>query len=189
MVFPVSLKIDGARCLVVGGGKVALQKARALARGGARLTVVSPELAPAFKRLEARYLRRPFRPSDATGQFLAIAATDDSEVNRAVHRECLRRGVLVNVVDVPALCTFIVPSVVRRGPVTLAISTDGESPALAKALRKDLERLYPRSLGRFARTVGRARRRILRALPPSEARTRILKGLARGLAFTQAGAR
>jgi siroheme synthase-like protein len=189
MVFPISLRIEGARCLVVGGGKVALQKARALAKGGALLTVISPDLGPGFKHLDARYLRRPFRASDAKGQLMAIAATDDPKVNRAVHRECLRRGVLVNVVDVPTLCTFIVPSVVRRGPVTLAISTDGESPALAKALRKDLERLYPRSLGRFARTVGRARRRILRAIPPSEARTRILKGLAGGLAFTKADAR
>jgi precorrin-2 dehydrogenase/sirohydrochlorin ferrochelatase len=189
MVFPVGLKIGGARCLVVGGGQVALQKARALARGGASLTVISPDLAPGFKHLDARYLRRTFRPSDVREQLLAIAATDDPKVNRSVHRECLRQGVLVNVVDVPALCTFIVPSVVRRGPVTLAISTDGESPALAKALRKDLERLYPPSLARFARTVGRARRRILRALPPSEARTRILKGLARGLAFTKADAR
>lgn len=189
MGFPVSLKIEGARCLVVGGGRVALQKARALRRAGARVTVVSPELCSGFKRLDARHLRRPFRPVDVKGQVLAIAATDDPKVNRSVHRECARRGILVNVVDVPALCTFIVPSVVRRGPVTVAISTDGESPALAKALRKDLERLYPRSLGRFARSVGRARRRVLRALPASKARTRILKGLAGGLAFGKAGAR
>jgi precorrin-2 dehydrogenase/sirohydrochlorin ferrochelatase len=97
--------------------------------------------------------------------------------------------VLVNVVDVPDLCTFTVPSVLRRGPVTVAISTSGASPALAKALRKDLERLYPRSLGRFARSIGRARRRILRVLPPSPARTRLLKRLAAGLSFRKAKAR
>ncbi|HXX94637.1 MAG TPA: bifunctional precorrin-2 dehydrogenase/sirohydrochlorin ferrochelatase, partial [Planctomycetota bacterium] len=161
MIFPVGLNLTGVHCLVVGGGRVALAKARALRRSGARLTVVSPELSPGFKRLEARHLRRRFRATDLAGQFLAIAATDDPRVNRSVHDQCRRRGILVNVVDVPELCTFIVPSVVRRGPVTLSISTEGQSPALAKALRKDLERLYPSSLGRFARSVGRARRRIL----------------------------
>lgn len=189
MYFPVSLRIGGAPCLVVGGGTVALRKARALLRAGARLTVVSPRLCSGFKRLNARHLRRRFRAGDVHGAFLAVAATDDPTANREVHRACLRRGVLVNVVDVPELCTFIVPSVVRRGPVTLAVSTDGVSPALAKALRKDLERLYPRSLGRLARQVGRARRRILRALPPSGSRTRLLKSLAEGLSFGKAGAR
>src|SRR5258706_1573858 len=167
MDFPVSLRIDGARCLVVGGGPVALRKARSLLKAGARVTVVSPELAPAFGRLAVHAARRRFRADDVRGAFLAIAATDDPDVNRAVHRACVRRGVLVNVVDVPKLCTFTAPSIVRRGPVTLAISTGGGSPALAKELRKDLERLYPQALGRFARSVGRARRRILRVLSPS----------------------
>jgi siroheme synthase-like protein len=187
--FPVSLKIEGTPCLVVGGGAVALQKTRALRRAGARVTVVSPRLHPGFKRLGVRHLRRAYRKTDLKGTFLVIAATDDPSTNRSVHLACARRGVLVNVVDVPALCTFIVPAVVRRGPVTLAISTDGASPALAKALRKDLEGLYPRSLGMFARGVGKARRRVLRALPASKARTRVLKGLVSGLAFAKAGAR
>lgn len=189
MYFPVSLDIEDARCLVVGGGPVALQKARALRRAGGRVTAVSPDFCPGFKRLEAGHLRRRFRPGDLRGARIVIAATDDPRVNAEVHRLCVRRGILVNVVDVPELCTFIVPSVVRRGPVTLAISTEGQSPSLAKALRKDLERLYPRSLGPFARQVGRARRRILRALPPSKARTKLLRGLARGVSFVEAGAR
>jgi len=189
MYFPVSLNLSDARCLVVGGGPVALQKARALRRAGGAVTVVSPELCAGFGRLAVRHLRRRFRAADVRGARVVIAATDDPQVNARVHRTCVRQGILVNVVDVPALCTFIVPSVVRRGPVTLAVSTDGQSPSLAKAIRKDLERLYPRSLGTFARTVGKARRRILRALPPSKTRTRLLKGLARGLSFVKAGAR
>jgi len=188
MYFPVSLDVKGAPCLVVGGGRVALQKARALLKAGARVTVVSPAICPALKRLDARHLRKRFRAADVEGAFLAVAATDEPDVNRAVHRACVRSGVLVNVVDVPELCTFIVPAVVRRGPVTIAVSTGGRSPALAKAIRKDLERLYPRSLGRLATRIGRARRRILRALPASPARTRLLKGLASGLSFRQAGA-
>jgi siroheme synthase-like protein len=168
---------------------VALQKARALRKAGGLVTVVSPDVAPGFKRLRVRSVRRRFRPGDVRGARLVIAATDDPTVNARIHRICSRRGILVNVVDVPHLCSFIVPSVVRRGPVTLAISTDGESPSLAKALRKDLERLYPSALGPFAQSVGKARRRILRALPPSRARNRLLQGLTRGLSFTQAGSR
>lgn len=189
MYFPVSLKVQDAPCLVVGGGRIALQKTRALVKAGARVTVVSPDLSPSLKRLGPKHLRRHFRASDVEGAFLVVAATDDPAVNRAVHQACVRRGVLVNVVDVPELCTFIVPAVVRRGPVTLAISTGGRSPGLAKAIRKDLERLYPRSLGRLARELGRARRRILRALPPSPARTRLLRGLTAGLSPRKAEAR
>lgn len=187
MDFPVSLRIEGARCVVVGGGAVALRKAQTLLKAGARVTIVAPVISRNFH--NARIVRRRFRPVDVKGASVVIAATDDAEVNRAVHRACVQAGVLVNVVDVPDLCTFTVPSVLRRGPVTVAISTSGASPALAKALRKDLERLYPRSLGRFARSIGRARRRILRVLPPSPARTRLLKRLAAGLSFRKAKAR
>ena len=189
MYFPVSLKVRDAPCLVVGGGRIALQKARALLKAGARVTVLGPSLSPGLKRLGPRHLRKKFQAADVKGSFLVVAATDDPAVNRAVHRACVRRGILLNVVDVPELCTFIVPAIVRRGPVTLAVSTGGRSPGLAKAIRGDLERLYPRSLGRLARTIGQARRRILRALPPSPARTRLLKELTSKLDLRKAGAR
>ena len=189
MYFPVSLKVKDAPCLVVGGGRIASQKTRALVQAGARVTVVSPTLVPSLKRLSPKHLRRQFRETDVRGVFLVVAATDDPAVNRGVHLACVRHGILVNVVDVPELCTFIMPAIVRRGPVTLAVSTGGRSPGLAKAIRKDLERLYPRSLGRLARELGRARGRILRALPPSPARTRLLKGLTAGLSPRKAEAR
>ena len=179
MYYPVSLKVGGERCLVVGGGAVALRKARALARAGARLTVVSPAPLPSFGRLRAELRRRGFRASDVAGHVLAIAATDAPEVNRAVYRACRRRGIPVNVVDVPELCSFIVPSIARRGPVTVAVSTEGLSPSLAKALRARLETQLPASLGALARSLGRRRREILRLLPPSPERTRRLKALLR----------
>lgn len=179
MYYPLMLKVKDEACLVVGGGAVALQKARALRRAGADVTVVSPTFVPAFGRLRARRVRRRFRSGDVAGQVLVIAATDDPKVNRAVSSACRNRAVPVNVVDVPELCSFIVPAVVRRGPVVVAVSTGGESPSLAKALRRRLETILPASLGRTARRLGRARRRILRALPPSPARTRLLKGLVR----------
>jgi len=179
MYYPLMLNVNGESCLIVGGGKVALQKARALRNAGADVTAVSPAFTPAFRRLAVRRLRRRFRASDVAGRVLVIAATDAPEVNRAVSTACRKRGIPVNVVDVPELCSFIVPSILRRGPVVVAISTSGQSPSLAKALRRRLEAILPASLGRTARRLGAARRRILRALPPSPGRTRLLKGLVR----------
>jgi len=179
MYYPVMLKVKGEPCLVVGGGAVALQKARALRRAGADVTAVSPAFSPAFRRLKVRRIRRAFRGDDVRGRALVIAGTDAPDVNRAVYKACRRRGIPVNVVDVPELCSFIVPSILRRGPVVIAISTGGQSPPLAKALRKQLDAFLPRSLGRTARGLGAARRKILRILPPSPRRTRLLKGLVR----------
>ena len=179
MYYPLMLKVKGEPCLVVGGGPVALQKARALRKAGADVTAVSPDFTAAFRRLSLRRIHRGFRARDVAGRILVIAATDSPQVNRAVSGACRKRGIPVNVVDVPELCTFIVPSILRRGPVVLAISTSGQSPSLAKALRRRLGAILPASLGRTARRLGAARRRILRALPPSPARTRLLKGLVR----------
>jgi uroporphyrin-III C-methyltransferase/precorrin-2 dehydrogenase/sirohydrochlorin ferrochelatase len=179
MYYPLMLKVKGESCLVVGGGAVALQKVRALRKAGADVTVISPSFAPALRRLAVRRVRRPFRPGDVAGRILAIAATDSADVNRAVSAACRKRGIPVNVVDVPELCSFIVPSILRRGPVVIAVSTGGQSPSLAKSLRRQLEAIVPASLGRTALRLGAARRKILRALPPSPARTRLLKGLVR----------
>jgi uroporphyrin-III C-methyltransferase/precorrin-2 dehydrogenase/sirohydrochlorin ferrochelatase len=179
MYYPLMLKVKGEACLVVGGGAVALQKARALRRAGADVTAVSPSFSPAFQRLSVRRLRRRFRATDVAGRVLVIAATDSPDVNRAVSTACAGRGIPVNVVDVPELCSFIVPSIVRRGPVVIAVSTGGQSPSLAKALRRQIESMLPASLGRTALRLGAARRKILRALPPSPARTRLLKRLVR----------
>ncbi|MBV8880990.1 MAG: bifunctional precorrin-2 dehydrogenase/sirohydrochlorin ferrochelatase [Planctomycetaceae bacterium] len=183
------LKVKGEPCLVVGGGAVALQKARALRRAGADVTAVSPDFSPAFRRLDVRRVRRRFRPADVRGQVLVIAGTDSPAVNQAVSTACRRRSIPVNVVDVPELCSFIVPSIVRRGPVVVAISTGGQSPPLAKALRRHLDATLPRTLGRTAARLGAARRKILRALPPSPARTRLLKGLVREVRLSRAGVR
>jgi uroporphyrin-III C-methyltransferase/precorrin-2 dehydrogenase/sirohydrochlorin ferrochelatase len=179
MYYPLMLKVKGEPCLVVGGGAVALKKARALRQAGADVTVVSPDFAPGFLRLRVRRIRRRFRAGDVARRVLVIAATDDPRVNRAVSVACRKRAIPVNVVDVPELCSFIVPSILRRGPVVVAVSTGGRSPSLAKALRRKIQAIVPVSIGRTALRLGRERRRILRALPPSAARTRLLKGLVR----------
>ena len=179
MYYPLMLKVKGEPCLVVGGGAVALQKARALRKAGADVTAVSPAFSPAFERLGVRRLRRRFRAGDVAGRVLVIAATDSPEVNRAVFAAAAARRIPVNVVDVPELCSFIVPAIVRRGPVVVAISTGGQSPSLAKALRRRIESILPPSLGKTALRLGAARRKILCAVEPSPARTRLLRSLVR----------
>ena len=141
--YPVYLDLQGKRCAVIGAGGVAERKVRQLLSAGANVTVVSPQATKALQQWanEGRlsWLRRQYKPGDLTGVFLAITATDDEATNRRVHGEATTEKVLLNVADVPALCTFIAPAVVERGPVSVAISTSGVSPALARRLRELME--------------------------------------------------
>lgn len=138
--YPVYLDIARRRCVVIGAGPVAERKVRQLLAAGADVTLVSPEATPELRRsAEAgrlRWIERGYAEGDLAGAFLAIAATDDTEVNRAVSAEAERERALLNVVDVPSLCTFVAPAIVERGPVTVAISTGGASPALARKIRE-----------------------------------------------------
>jgi len=141
--YPIVLNLSGRRVVVVGGGEVALRKARALADAGARVRVVAPKLAPGFAEdgrfecLAARYEKQRLE-----GALVAVAATDDEAVNRQVAEDARAAGVLVNVVDRPELCDFIVPAQVRRGDLVVAVSTGGAAPALAKRLRERLEKEF-----------------------------------------------
>jgi len=135
------LDVAGRRCVVVGGGIVGLEKAAGLAACGAAVTVVSPELHESFSELEVEWVRRRYRKADLRGAFLVIAATADRSVNERVHRDAEARGMLVNVADVPDLCNFILPAVHREGPIAVAVSTGGASPALAKRLRSQIAEL------------------------------------------------
>jgi precorrin-2 dehydrogenase / sirohydrochlorin ferrochelatase len=135
------LDVAGRRCVVVGGGTDGLEKAAGLAACGARVTVVSPELHESFSELEVEWVARRYRRSDLRGAFLVIAATADRSVNERVHRHAEARGMLCNVADVPELCNFILPAVHRQGPIAVAVSTGGASPALAKRLRSEIAEL------------------------------------------------
>jgi precorrin-2 dehydrogenase/sirohydrochlorin ferrochelatase len=141
--YPVVLSIEGRRCVVVGGGRVAARKLGPLIWAGARVTVVAPVVDPAIERAATtgtvQVERRDFEPADLDGAFLAIAATDRPDVNRAVVDAAHTRGVLVNVADDPTACDFAVPATVRRRNVTLAVSTGGRSPAFSRFLRQELE--------------------------------------------------
>ena len=179
--YPVFLDLRGKSCVVVGGGRVAERKALALLAAGARLTVVSPALTARLRkekdRGSLRHVGRAFRPGDLTGAFLVIAATDDERVNEAV---AARKDLLVNVVDQPERCTFIVPASVRRGPLHVAISTSGTSPAMARAIREDLEQTYGKEFGLYLRKLARMRERAVREIPDPRERERFLKTLASG---------
>lgn len=133
--YAAHLDVAGRDCLVVGGGSVGLEKAEGLLAAGARVTVVAPEIGPELEGLAVSRVRRRYRGSDLVGRFLVIAATADPGVNRRVSADAEARGLLCNVADVPELCSFILPAIHRAGPITIAVSTSGASPALAKRLR------------------------------------------------------
>jgi precorrin-2 dehydrogenase/sirohydrochlorin ferrochelatase len=137
--YPVNLVLDGRRCLVVGGGRVALRKVEGLLACGGRVTVVAPRIVDELRSLPVDIEERPWRPDDLAGMWLVIAATDDPAVNRAVYDAGQRAGVWVNGADDPANCSFTLPSVVRRGDLQVTVSTGGRSPALATWLRRRLE--------------------------------------------------
>jgi precorrin-2 dehydrogenase len=133
--YAAHLDVTGRDCLVVGGGKIALEKAEGLLAAGARVTVVAPAILDELLDLDVRFVHGAYRASDLDGRFLVIAATADPDVNRRVSRDAEARGLLCNVADVPELCNFILPAIHRAGPITIAVSTSGASPALAKRLR------------------------------------------------------
>ncbi len=172
MYFPVFLNLKGRSCIVIGGGKVAERKVRSLLKTGANIKVISPQFTEGLKNLSKgggkvtgrlKLIKRPFRMQDLKGVFLVIAATSSREIHKKI-ASSYGKG-LLNVVDDPELCTFIVPSVVKRGPLTIAISTSGASPAMAKAIRKEIERLYGKTFGDYLKILEGLRKKII-TLPP-----------------------
>lgn len=161
--FPAFLDLRGRRCLVVGGGPVGERKVRDLLACGAAVTLVSPSLTAGLAALVAggrlRHRARPFRPADPRGCVLVVAATGRARVDSRVAAEARRRRALVNVVDRPRRCDLIMPSVLRRGELQIAVSTGGRSPALAREIRRRLEPLFAPDFGDVVEQVGRRRRR------------------------------
>jgi uroporphyrin-III C-methyltransferase/precorrin-2 dehydrogenase/sirohydrochlorin ferrochelatase len=164
--FPVSLDLEDRPCVVLGGGGLAAEKAQGLVLAGARVTVVASELEAELRRAAAAGLlalvERDYRPGDLAGAWLAIDASGSDEINVASRREAAERRVLLNVVDRAPLCDWIAPAIVRRGPLQVAVSTSGESPFLASALRRRLERDLGVEWEPFLRLVGEVRRRLRR---------------------------
>ena len=176
--YPIMLDLSGRRAVVVGGGEVALRKARALAEAGAQVRVVAPKLLPEFAEdgrfecLAERYQKRHLK-----GALVAVAATDDEAVNRQVAEDARAAGVLVNVVDRPELCDFIVPAQVRRGDLLIAIATGGAAPALAKRLRERLEKEFGPEHATLLEVLREVREDLKKRNVPADLRRRIFERL------------
>ena len=148
------LKLRGRRCLVVGGGEIGLEKVEGLLACDGDVTLVAPEAGQELTQLalegSIRWEQREYRPEDLEGTFMVIACTDDTDINIGIYEDAERRAMLVNVVDVPPLCNFILPAIVRTGPLAIAISTAGASPALAKRMKREIAAQYGEDYARLA---------------------------------------
>ena len=163
--YPVYLDIENRNCLVVGGGSVGTRKVLTLLACGANVTVVSTAVTEKLKELSnnglIRLKERSFQPTDLDDRFLVIGATDSQELNFNIHAEAERRGLLCNIADRPEVCNFILPSIVNRGDLIIAISTSGKSPAFAKRLRKHLEKEFGNEYAEFLNLMGAIRKKLL----------------------------
>ena len=172
--YPAFLDLRGRRCLVVGGGAIAERKVESLLECGARVKVVTREATDGLSELARRghieLEMRDYASGDLAGIFLIIAATDDPAVQASIGGEAKERGLLVNVVDDPANCTFIVPAVARRGELSIAVSTGGRSPALAARIRERLESLFGPEYGEWVDLLGQLRETLAERFPDPEER-------------------
>ena len=156
------LKLSGRRCLVVGGGEIGLEKVEGLLACDATVRLIAPAAIDELRALAGEgsieWEQREYAgPADLEGAFMAIACTDDTEINIAVYEDAERRAMLVNIVDVPPLCNFILPAIVRTGPLAIAISTAGASPALAKRMKREISELFGEEYARLAIMLNEAR--------------------------------
>jgi precorrin-2 dehydrogenase/sirohydrochlorin ferrochelatase len=177
-LFPLFLKLTGRHCLVVGAGAVAESKIASLLEASARVRVVAPEATSQVRSWAQsntiEWHQGPFQPPDLDGMFLVVAATSSTELHERIFEQATLRGVLCNIVDVPALCDFYYPSVVQRGALQIAISTSGQSPALAQHLRKQLEDQFGPEYEEWLAQLGEAREKLHSANMDPEERKRLL---------------
>ncbi len=179
------LKLTGRKCLVVGGGDIGLEKVEGLLACGGSVTLLAPEAHPELTALaeegSIEWDRREYAgPEDLEGAFMVIAATDDSEVNIGVYYDAEKRAMLANVVDVPPLCNFILPAIVRTGPLAIAISTAGASPALAKRMKREISDLFGEDYARLAVMLNDVRGWAKGTLPTYNDRKDFFEGIVNG---------
>ena len=179
--YPVNLDIRNRNCLVVGGGDVGTRKVMTLLDCGAMVIVVSPAVTEKIEELSDKGLikleRRGFKPTDLDQMFLVIGATDNPELNRQIHTGAERLGMLCNIADRPEVCNFILPAIVNRGDLIIAISTSGKSPAFAKTMRKDLEKKFGTEYAKFLTLMGGIRTKLLSEDHEPEAHKHLFENL------------
>jgi precorrin-2 dehydrogenase / sirohydrochlorin ferrochelatase len=179
------LKLTGRKCLVVGGGDIGLEKVEGLLACGGSVTLLAPEAHPELQQLAEEgsidWDQREYSgPADLEGCFMVIAATDDSEVNIGIYYDAEKRAMLANVVDVPPLCNFILPAIVRTGPLAIAISTAGASPALAKRMKREISDLFGEDYARLAVMLNDVRGWAKGTLPTYNDRKDFFEGIVNG---------
>ncbi len=179
------LKLTGRRCVVVGGGEIGLEKVEGLLACDGEVTLIAPQAGPALEDYaregSIRWEQREYAgPEDLEGTFMVIAATNDTDVNIAVYDDAERRAMLVNVVDVPPLCNFILPAIVRTGPLAIAISTAGASPALAKRIKREVEGQFGEPYARLAVLLNEVRGWAKATLPTYQDRKEFFEGIVGG---------
>ena len=178
------LRLTNRRCVVVGGGAIGLEKVEGLLACDGHVVLVAPEAEPELQTLAAEgsieWMQREYRPEDLERTFIAIAATNDTDVNIRVFHDAERRAMLVNVVDVPPLCNFILPAIVRTGPLAIAISTAGASPALAKRIKREIAETYGPEHARLAELLNDARGWAKGNLPTYQDRKAFFEGIVNG---------
>ena len=178
------LKLRGRKCLVVGAGEIGLEKVEGLLACDGDVTLVAPEAGPQLQELAAEgsivWEQREYRPEDLEGTFMVIACTDDTDINIGIYDDAERRAMLVNVVDVPPLCNFILPAIVRTGPLAVAISTAGASPALAKRMKQEVSELFGEEYAQLAIMLNDVRGWAKGTLPTYQDRKAFFEGIVNG---------
>lgn len=178
------LKLTGRRCLVVGGGEIGLEKVEGLLACGGDVEVIAPEVLPQVSELAAegsiKWQQREYVKGDLEGTFMVIACTDSTDTNIQIYDDAEERAMLVNIVDVPPLCNFILPAIVRTGPLAIAISTAGASPALAKRMKDEVRELFGEEYARLAVILNDARGWAKGTLPTYQDRKEFFEGIVRG---------
>ncbi|MBI5182514.1 MAG: bifunctional precorrin-2 dehydrogenase/sirohydrochlorin ferrochelatase [Nitrospirae bacterium] len=179
--YPVFLNLRNKKAVVVGGGSVAERKALTLLSCNADVSIISPEITPRLRRLvkeeKIEYIKKGYENKDIKDAFIVVAATNDRGINEAIYKAAERYGCLLNIVDKPESSNFIVPSVISRGDLTIAVSTGGKSPAFAKRIRKELEQKYGKEYEVFLKAMGMVRERLLKNVSSEKARRLIFNKL------------
>src|SRR5438067_5616883 len=178
------LRLAGRRCVVIGGGPIGLEKVEGLLACDADVTLIAPDAQPELVQLalegSIRWEQREYEPDDLDGALIAIAATDDTDLNVRVFEDAEARSMLVNVVDVPPLCNFILPAIVRTGPLAVAISTAGASPALAKRMKREIGELFGEPYAQLAVILGEVRGWAKATLPTYQDRKVFFESIVNG---------
>ncbi len=179
-LYPINLNIKDKLCVVIGAGDVSYRKAKSLLEAGGNVKIISPDISESTKNLDGNVelINREYKEGDLEGAFIAIAATDDADVNTKIAGEAEEKGVLLNIVDKPELCHFYVPSIVKRGNLVVSISTSGKFPALSKKLRKDLEKNFGTEYEKYLELLADARDKVISKHADLDKRKLVLKTIA-----------